>query len=60
MPLGDVLAFLAKAKLMITGLEKMTQSEREKLFDALSKKFCFDCGKMFTTEGETCNCEDGK
>lgn len=52
--------FLGKAKLIIMGLEKMSQGERGKLFDALSKKFCFDCGKMFTVEGETCNCEDGK
>jgi hypothetical protein len=47
--------FLGKSLAITHGLNTMTEPERKKLFDALSLKFCFDCGRKIVPN-TTCNC----
>lgn len=47
--------FIGKSLAITHGLNTMNEAERKKLFDALSLKFCFDCGRKLE-RGTTCTC----
>jgi hypothetical protein len=55
---GTTLKYAMKATAIEKMLESMTDGEREKIFDGLSGRFCFDCGKGLL-RGQVCNCTTG-